>query len=457
MSGVKQTFVCVEEDELERLKYNESRLLSLQSIIPEKLDNVRNQVDQDMQEKLRRIEKRQLEYQQYVYDLNGDLRYFEIENQRRFQEQNQKFHLLRSEYFELLRRQRDEYIDIFQEQDKKFTNLVEQEKNERKNLINGLQGQINSILDDNIKKQERVKIFTEELAKLIDETEKIPHKRFAPGKLEQIKRYNQDAINDVKSGFPETALSTARNAYWQLVDLRTLVLQKEQEYLTYYSAAIESTGCLIEKAIANRKRKIEVGKGDKKKEVELEVDYWTKGELSQFQKETEDIKSELLKNERTLSVEQVKEIIKNIEKKESEINSIVEKARENILSSQLRANIAKKAVLALKEQLFTVDSSAYAGDDPRNAFFVKVKNRAGSEIVTIISPVEGEFGKNELTIHSYDDKIVNQNALQDRAAEITGSLSKNGLEVGKLHTIDSVAKPEFRDIEKIRKQKSSLL
>ena len=57
---------------------------------------------------------------------------------------------------------------------------------------------------------------------------------------------------------------------------------------------------------------------------------------------------------------------------ELKFNDIIESARENILSSQLRANIAQKTVHALKEQLFTVIDSAYEDNDPRNAYYVKL-------------------------------------------------------------------------------------
>ncbi|MEZ4524904.1 MAG: hypothetical protein R2941_03175 [Desulfobacterales bacterium] len=68
---------------------------------------------------------------------------------------------------------------------------------------------------------------------------------------------------------------------------------------------------------------------------------------------------------------------------------IVEHARQNILASQLRSNIAELAAGAFQREGFAVEDAAYEGNDERNAYVVKMKNRAGSEVVTVISPVQG--------------------------------------------------------------------
>lgn len=455
MSGVKQTFVCVEEDELERLKYNESRLLELQGEMPQRLSNVRSQVEREMREKFSRIEKRQIEYQQFLFDLNGELKYFELETQRKLQEQNKRLDLMRNEYFSLMHHQRNEYLSIFQKQEEKFQNMIEDEKSERKIMINNLQQQINSILFDKRNKEERVKNFIFELEKIVRENEKLPYERFTPGKFDHIGRQVNDSVNDFNTGFFETALSSARSAYWKLVDLRTEVLQKENEFLNLYLLAREFIDSLIEKTVMNRKRTLEFGKGEKRKQFDVEIDYWAKGDLNSFEQEVKDLKTYLVANEKKISIEGINDLIKKINDMENVLNKIIERARENILSSQLRVNVAQMAVKALKEQLFAVEDSAFENNDPRNAYFVKLKNRAGSEIVTIISPVEGGFGKNEITIHSFDGKPGNIETLNNRALEITSSLSRQRLEVGKLKTISDEPENNFRDFEKIRSKKFS--
>jgi hypothetical protein len=456
MCGIKQTYVCIEEEELIRLKYNEARLHAMNSAPREKINHIRHDIEEHLKEKLERINRRQTEYEQYVYDLNGTLRHFEIETQHRFSEQNRKLDLLRQEYFSLLRMERDEYLSIFETQEKKLKSLLEEAKLERQQVEISQQNKINSLLKEN-SLREKVKNFTEELAGLICETIKIPHQQFAPGKFDKIRDQLQTAGEDYNNGFFETALSTARSVYWQLVELRADVLQKEHELITLSSAVMEVLGYLIEKAALNRKRKLDFGQGNTGKEIEIDIDYWTQGQFSYYESEMKSYQRELLKDEKKISIEQLKDLIRQIEKSELQFSRIMESARENILASQLRANVAQKTAQALKEQLFSVEDSAYEGNDPRNSYFLKLKNRAGNEIVAVIKPVEGQFGKNEISLHFYDNKLPNQNAFHDRALEITTALGRQGLEVGSPQTVNTVPKPEFRDLEKVRKGRMSLL
>jgi hypothetical protein len=456
MGGIKQTYVCIEEEELNRLKYNEARLHAMKAVPREKINHIRQDVENQLREKLERVDRRHLELQQYVYDLNGTMRYLEIENQRKFSQQNEKIDLIRQEYFTLLRMERDEYLSLFEQMEQKFTVLIEETIRDRQMMEVSQENKIGSILKDQ-GRREKVKNFTAELAVLIRETVKIPHQQFAPGRFEKIKSQLQTAVEDINSGFFETALSTSRNAYWQLVELRSEVLQKEHELITLYSAINEVLAYLTEKAALNRKRTLDLGNSYENPEIEIDIDYWTNGEFSGYENEMKAFRNFLLKNEKQLSIEDLKDLIRKIEQAELRIAGIMERARENILSSQLRANIAQKTVQALKDQLFTVVDSTYENNDPRNSYYVKLKNRAGNEIVTIIKPVADQFGKNEITIHFYDNKLVNQNTFHDRLSEITSAFSRHGLEIGIPRPPDALNKPGFTAPENPGKGRMSVL
>ncbi|NQU79070.1 hypothetical protein HQ545_04850 [Candidatus Woesearchaeota archaeon] len=90
----------------------------------------------------------------------------------------------------------------------------------------------------------------------------------------------------------------------------------------------------------------------------------------------------------------------------------------------------------------------------RNAYIAKVKNIPGSEVVTVISPVEGEFGKNSVSTHSYDETFVDEGTLQQRADEIVGALNEAGLQAEAPECMGG-AKPEYRDIAAVRQREPS--
>jgi len=399
MREIEHSYIYIEENEFEKLKEQVS-YLETQLTSSEKLKNIYSEVEKELKDKISRVSKRNSENEMYLYDLNGHIRYIEIENQKFVKKQNQKFNNLRDEYLILLSEERDEYLQIFDEQDKKFNNLLEKEKIERQNLANALQIQLDSALRDSNRKQEKIKEFIDEISKFIILTEKIPHQRFAKGKLSEIKRYFQDVINDSNTGFYETALGTARNIYWQLIDLRNFVLQKEQEYITYYFTVLRTLKVLIEKANENKFQKIYINTSNKKKDFSFDTNYWSFEEYSQYQKKLENLYNQLVKNEKTFLVEDIKKMIEEIKEIESKFSETLVNSKNNILSSQIRFNIAKKINLILKKQFLIIISSGYKNNDFRNEYIIKLQSRGGIKVRIIIETIKNQFGKNQISIFS---------------------------------------------------------
>ena len=104
----------------------------------------------------------------------------------------------------------------------------------------------------------------------------------------------------------------------------------------------------------------------------------------------------------------------------------MEQAKLAILGSQLRAEIADRVVEVLDSLGYTLvnsDDAVYEGDDERNAYVVKVKNIAGDEVVTVISP-EKEFGTNSVSINSFSQTLVDETATQENSKAIFDSLEQ---------------------------------
>ena len=211
----------------------------------------------------------------------------------------------------------------------------------------------------------------------------------------------------------------------------------------------------VVRVIANRKYQIELGQESKKNNVELDVDFWSNGEFSEYEREIKKLENKLVKDKNTLSIKQVKEILDQIVVLKPKMDQIVDTASRNILSSQLRVNIAELVVESLESQGFVLDDSTYEGNDERSNYVVKVKNIAGSEVVTIISPVEEEFGKNSVSINSFDETFVDESTLRQRANDIVTILNEAGLQVGAPEHVGN-ANTEYRDIKTVRNRKMDI-
>lgn len=447
MSGEKRTYVSVEEQELRRLREQESRLRSVQRDLPERLAAVRQQAQTEMQNRLRPLEDRQQRHEGMIRGLESDLAHLERDTQRRLAAQQ-------AEFTGRLQAQRGEYLGLFREQDRKFTGMIAEERRARQQAVSQLQGQIDAIVADASRKQSAARGFVADLDTLVRETDALPHDRFAPGRMQDLRRHVTDAHRSLSGGMPEAALSTAQRAYWDLADLRAEVLIREQEFTLVHQAALEEARIVLEEARANRRYDLELGQDADRETLALEVDHWTDGALSAHEQEIEALQNRLKAEESTLTADAVREILTRLEELRARTPEIVEQARQAILASQLRYNVAELAAESFLTQGFTVQDAAYEGEDERGAYVVKLANIAGDEVVTVISPVDGEAGKNEVSIHSFEATFVDEGVRYQRAKEMTELLRQQGLQVDDPSHVGD-ARPEFKDMAAVRQRKPS--
>jgi len=445
MSGRKRTYVSVDQSELYNLMEQESTLRTIHNDFPQRLDEIRQEANQEFTERMWPLESRLKQSESMVEELKSDLANTEREIHHHINSQQRDFR-------NQIEAQRGEYLNLIEAQGQRFGAALQTERQARQRAVDNLQGQINEVVSAAMQKKDIAASFVSDLRSIVFETRKMPHERFAPGRLAAIERHVEDAGRTVQT-MPEAALSTGQAAYWDMVDLRDEVLAKEREFTLLYQAALVEAKTILEQARAHRKYAIEFGEGKNRTVLDLEVDHWTKGKLTEFEEKVLSLERKLSSGEHTLSADDVKEILHRLDELKPEIVAIVEMARANILSSQLRCNIAEVAGQALAAQGFAVEDTAYEGEDERNAYVLKVKNIAGSEVVTVISPVEDEMGKNEVSINSYDATFVDEITLQTRADEIAGSMKDAGLQVGSPEHVGD-ANPLYRDMQAVRSRKS---
>ncbi|WP_375466963.1 hypothetical protein [uncultured Nostoc sp.] len=490
MSGEKRRYIRVEEQQLQRLREQDSRLRSLQQDLPERLNAVREQARREFQQRLAPLEQRAQQQEQETQRLKSSLKNIEIETQKRLQQQRQEFQTglreveyrqqqalqqettrlesaiqegleqQRQEYLRITQQQRQEYTRLIDRQDQKFTQLIAQEKQDREQGQKILQIQINQIVTDiDQERQRKAKIAQDLLSDVEAIWEQInrnyQHQRFAPGRLNDLRGKLQIADNNIQAGVTEAAISITQQTYLDLADLRLELERKEQEWLLLYNAALEDLRSLIVEVQANRECEVEVGDGDEAEKFNLEVDYWVNGRLTEYQQKLHQLESQLTAGESTLTTEQVKEIAEKITALQPILGEIVEQAKLAILSSQLRAEIADKVVEVLSSQGYTLvdqnTDAVYEGNDWRNAYVVKVKNIAGDEVVTVVSP-EKEFGVNSISINTFIPTIVDEKATQENASAIFDTLEEAGVKATGALECNQQAKTEYQNLEEVKQR-----
>jgi hypothetical protein len=117
----------------------------------------------------------------------------------------------------------------------------------------------------------------------------------------------------------------------------------------------------------------------------------------------------------------------------------------------MRAEIADQVVETLTGLGYTLVDDTYEGEDERNAYVVKVKNIAGDEVVTVVSP-ESEFGANSISINSFSDTLIDEQATRQNAEAIFKLLNDAGVQgVGEVECNEQ-PKAEYQNLEEVKKR-----
>jgi hypothetical protein len=455
MSGEKRRYVNVEEQELRRLRKQDSRLRSLNQDLPERLNAIREEANRELQQRFAPMEQRALQQEQEAKKLKSNLAILELQTHQRLQQQRKEFQKVirdseskqqqalelevkrledsmregfaeqRSLFLQITAEQRQEYLALNQHLDQKFTELIDEERQAREQLQQQLEQE----------KQDKATVAQN----ILDDVQMIweqidcnyQHQRFAPGKLNDLKREINLARDNIQNGVLEAAIATSQHTYFKLADLRLELELKQQEWELLYNSALEDLRSLIAEVQANREYEIEIGQGDESQKFRLEVDYWTNGSLKKYEQELQEIETSLQKSESSLTTEQIREIVQQIEELQPCLEEIVEQAQREILSSQLRAEIADKVAHVLARMGYVlIDPNAdsiYEEDDQRKAYVLKLKDANGGEVVTIVSP-DKEFGKNLVSINSFGRILRDENAQKENAEAIFDALESQGIE-----------------------------
>lgn len=495
MSGRKERYVSISEADLRRLQEQDSRLRSVQQDLPDRLNRMRAEANREMQQRLIPLEQRGKQQEQEAQRLGSHLGELERTTQQRLRIQRQDFQqavresevrqqqaLLqesdrltsamrsgfekqRSEYLRITADQRQEYLTLNQQLEQKFSELLAEERQARETGQRMLQQQIDRVFDTlEQERQYKAKLAQELLTDVEQIWQQIDrdyqHQRFAPNQLADLRRNLELAKQNLATGVFEAAIATSQETYLKLADLRLELEQKEQKWLLYYTATLEDLQTLITEVQAHRQIEIELGEaGDKIEIFQAEVDYWTDGRLSAYEQKLDKFQQQLTGGKSTLTTEQIQELAQQIEALRPELSDIANEAKMQVILSQMRAEIADHVVELLESygyQLADPQADAsYEGTDYRNAYVVKVKNIAGEEVVTVITP-EKELGANNISINAFSDQLLDEEQLRQRAEGIFNALhEESGLELpGKTQCYDQ-PQAEYRDIEQVKRRQNS--
>ena len=179
---------------------------------------------------------------------------------------------------------------------------------------------------------------------------------------------------------------------------------------------------------------------DGEQEVDANVDYWSDGELSTIETDIADVRERTNQIEE-LSTAELMSLITALRNISSRIEETGEKAKEALICSQVRAELANTLAYTLQESGWEYVGYTYEGSEMNAALHIKLRDNIGNEIVTVISPeLNRDTLGNNMEFNFFSDYNNDENTRNIWIAAILEQLRAAGLNVGKPKT-----KPGFEN------------
>jgi hypothetical protein len=164
----------------------------------------------------------------------------------------------------------------------------------------------------------------------------------------------------------------------------------------------------------------------------VDVSYWSNGNYDQLLNKCRHLLTLLSQHQEHISTEELKrtqdEVLPVITER---FESIVYEARLNALNSQLRMNIAERALQALENHGFTLNEAGYVDKDMRASFIAKLDNSDGSRVTIQVLPTvkTAQELTNELVVVTNHPYLKTEHEARLQWAELCRTLNEYNLDV----------------------------
>jgi hypothetical protein len=265
------------------------------------------------------------------------------------------------------------------------------------------------------------------------------HERFAPGRLSRILRSLNFSENNLIEGFSESSIQGSQQIYLELSDLHFELEQTMIQWQTKFDMTFSAINELIQQMEANA-QVYALGLQGEELPIQVDLDYWTNGRFHQLLDHARQLISNLVQDQSCLTLDDIDQYF---EQKFPVIReyfeSIVYDARLNALNSQLRMNIAEKALQALEVHGFTLEEAGYSENDMRSQFNAILDSPDGSQVVIQVVPTEriNEELSNELVVITTHPTLKTEHEARLRWEELNQALNQYNLRVSRPEVLPS--------------------
>jgi hypothetical protein len=302
---------------------------------------------------------------------------------------------------------------------------IEKNRESLQNSIDNIQKSIQA-KEDNRRKQ--AEFWVHQTETFLKDIEQYRYNLFAPKQFQKIKEDLKQANTDIQSGDPVLAINPARTAFKEVIELKEIVVNAEMEWS---SCNQEFQKLLADtRSILNYRKDMDFtfSTEDGEENIKAEINYWTENALNGIEEKLAQIekKAKLVDELPTDALRETTDELRNIN---AEMEVAENKARDFLLLSQSRAEIADKFGELLEGRGWTCEGCTYEGgeEEYKEKVHAKFRDIKGNEIVAVISPDENMTNNIELNFFNLDNDAEFR---QMHLESIRNSLKEGGLDLG---------------------------
>jgi hypothetical protein len=245
------------------------------------------------------------------------------------------------------------------------------------------------------------------------------------------------AVENQQAGYNEAALISAQSAYREISKARMHIHQLHSQY-SALSRALSKQIELLDQEVELNKQVHVIDLQGNPLDMEIWVDDWVGGKLSQLQQEIHIARKYLDKPPSPAALRKLRNVLNHaIPQWHALLNEYVYQARSEVINSQLRMNIALMVVRALTIQGYRLEASNYADEDMRSEYRAQLTDSEGSRVLVQVEARGGQPEATELNLFTQDTDKRTPHELRQRSREIQLSLLTAGLKVGDLSPVET--------------------
>ena len=396
------------------------------------------------------------EYRHGLKNLSKDMRNLETRQAERIEEIQRQaarnLEDLEQNVADRIEEQGAHFQEALQEQGARFQGALKEHRAEVDGALKEIR---NDIQTDRDRQRDAAQARLNDLETLVQlMRNQGAHERFAPGELDTLEIRLSESRKDFENGYFQTVLSNTKERYFQYQELQIRIAERQAEWEAYLAEVQRLTEKTSGAMAAAEGATYTFAESDTSQEVEAQVDYWSEGALTDFRNRLNG-HLERLASPEEIDTANLKQMLEEIAPMEDELATIVATAKERLVQSQVRHNLAASILTSFEGTHWELNESIYEGQDFRKGLHLKLKNLTDEEIVVSITPVETSEGGVTANVEINFFDRANDKKLRDaRLDKMRGRMREEGVSVGSFECLDrSEGRPgavKMRDFERLR-------